>query len=294
MATTPATYAANTPLHTEPTDPKACCLPPLCSIDPCDLVCNFVNLLPSGPLWDRAKQKVIWRFRNPDPDCVNDVYQVNCLYEERLCISVAQHSVYTALRLYDILLNALWPALRESDPWTAFDTMDDWLERMKWKDCMTSCRDPELGPMTPIEIMTTCGPQVCDIDYPQCLIDTVKHGIIIALYKLRLGRVWTLDNVNYLLEHLYVRLVPVNAGNEICPVEFDLCPIADEIPTWVRDNCLPRGETCQAWVDPNGCFGRGLPEKVYPGLLAAECIVRSVLPRCGSIKINRKCEVCET
>lgn len=269
-----------------------CCTPLLCNIDPCSLVCNFVNLLPSGPLWDNAKLRATERFQANNLGCGTDV-ALNCVYDSRPCFNIANHSVYTALRLYDVLINSLWPALRESDPFTAYDTMDDWLDRLGWKDCFGACRDSELGALTPVEMSTICGSEVCDLDYPKCLNDTIKHGIIIALQKLNSRGTMNLERLNWIIADLGARLIATGADAFGGPLIFNLCPKTDELTTWERLSCLPKQEgTCKAYIEPNACYNRGLPDRIYPGLLAAECIIRAALVRCGSIKINRKCEVC--
>lgn len=283
-----------------PQDDSVCCLPSLCDIDPCNLICNFVNFLPSGPLWDGPKDKALSRFQEPSPICVDDVRQVVCPWDENLCASIVSHSVYTALRLHDLLLNALWPALRESSPYTAYDTMDDWLEKLGWVDCMQGpCRDPLLGGLTPLEIGTPCGSQVCEIEYPDCLVTSLKHGIIMSLARLQRGIIPNICSLNWVIEPLYSVVKPIRMGDDQtpeqrCPLPYSITPTTDEIPLWQRDNCLP-GEnlTCQAYFEPNSCYQTGLPDKIYPLSLAAECIVRSVLQGCGMIKIERVCDALE-
>ena len=95
--------------------PDGCCPPKLCHIDPCGLACNFVNALPRGPLWDLDKATAL------ASGCAEPL-QGNIG-------PVVRHAIYAAKRLHATLMSALWPALRESDPATAYDTLDEWLDR---------------------------------------------------------------------------------------------------------------------------------------------------------------------
>jgi hypothetical protein len=260
-----------------------CCSLSLCNISLSTLVCNFVNLLPSGPLWDASKRKVIDHYvsyaNDEEPPPV-----------EEPCTSLVSYSVYTAFRLHDLLQNALFPAIRESNPNTAYDTLDEWLDRYRWIDCFYgSCRDPDLGPLTPFEFPTDCGPIFCPVDVPTELQTTVKHGLVVALSRLRLGLIPNIKQINWIIAPLgaYIQYRPTL---EPCPLEFLLSPTSDTLPTWQRITCsMEEPEDIQAWFDPNDCFNRGLPNRIWPGVMAAECIVRSLLRHRG-VKITRVCQ----
>lgn len=264
---------------------RVCCSPQICEITPSMLVCNFVNLLPTGPLWDRAKRKVVSHYMA----CAQDPAPPPCPFDDDACSSIVSHSVYTALRLYDLLYGSVWPALRESDPTTAFTTMDDWLDRMKWADCFYGlCRDPDLGALSPVEFAGNCYTYYCDVQADVDLQNAVKHGIILALHRLQMGIFARLDDINFVIEPLGARLdVALDAVGD-CPLEFDLRPTSQFLPGWQVMACeSTTASPVQAWFDPNGCEYRGLPTRIWPGLMAAECIVRSVLQRNQGTIINR-------
>jgi len=265
-----------------------CCTHSLCDIDPCKLVCTFVDLLPTGPLWDKPKRQVLERFQEK---CIDDVLIPPCLYVEELCSSIVVHSVYTALRLYDVLLNSAYPALQESDPLTAYVTLDDWLDKLGWINCFEgNCRDPDLGFLTPLEVTDGCGPIACSPDYPDDLVCAVKHAILVALTRLDIGVLSRVETINWVIEPLGARIQVTPNTEGLCPLQYDIIATGDTISECPRPACNYRPVAMiQAYFEPNLCYLTGLPDKIYPGVLAAECIVRSMLQRCDKIQINRKC-----
>src|SRR5262245_10143951 len=106
-------------------DEPSCCPPPLCGNDLCCTFVAFFHLLPSGPLWDFWKQAAISYFQyNPDDP-------MECpLLQDPKCPSLILHAIYTVLKLRYMVHNGLWPALRESNVYTAVTTLDDHLRRL--------------------------------------------------------------------------------------------------------------------------------------------------------------------
>src|SRR6478752_2347785 len=100
--------------------PSGCCPPDICEINPDALACTAISLLPSGPLWDKAKMAGISCGGNCESDCGEKPFGT----EEDVCQSLVAHAIYTGRKLYYYIMNSLWPSLRESDPETAFTTMD--------------------------------------------------------------------------------------------------------------------------------------------------------------------------
>lgn len=204
------------------------------------------------------------------------------------CVSVVNHAVYTSFRLYDVLQNALFPAIRESNPMTAFDTMDDWLDRLNWVDCMGACRMPGINGVLPTEIIGECGSYEADLVYPACLVDTIKHGIIAALTRMQYGRTKNLCTVNEIIAPLGAVVFPTAGQEDECPHKMTIAPSSDELETWQRLSCnalLP--STCLAFYVPNPDDPPGLPARIYPGLMAAECIVRSMFTQHNFIDFTR-------
>src|SRR5262245_48354560 len=143
----PAMLTADGCQGTAEIDYAGCCMPPLCGNDLCCTFVAFFNLLPSGPLWDYWKQKAISYFASHDDPA-------ECpLLQDPDCPSLILHAIYTVLKLKHVVNNALWPALRESNVYTAVTTLDAHLERLQWEDCYNQhCRQVLLGEITPYEI----------------------------------------------------------------------------------------------------------------------------------------------
>lgn len=274
-------------------DGQSCCPPTLCDLDLCSMICNFVNLLPRGPLWDNSKKNVLDRYRN---GC-NGTETIPCPAVPEACTTLVAHSIYTARKIHDVLVNGLFAVVREFDPRTAYFTLDDWLERLGWVDCYGSaCRSAVLGALTPYEIEGDCGPVFVAPDAPEALQKAVKRGVVLALVRLNMGIIKNLDGINFVLEPLGAELVPFidactvdpDTGETACPIVFSILPTAG----------LTRAceLTCPTYEQYYECVNNpiqnsynpgvvGLPETIYPGLLSAECIVRSLLPQDGSVKI---------
>jgi len=276
-------------------DETGCCPPPLCGNDLCCTFVAFFNLLPSGPLWDYWKQQAISYFEhNEDPaECP--------LLRDPACPSLVLHSIYTVLKLRHVVHTGLWPALRESSPWTAVTTLDNHLERLRWEDCYNQhCRSVLLGDITPLEIWGECGPVFCPPDYPPELVCALKRGIAIALTRANMGVIKTLCGLNWVIEPLGAELKPKyiptsdNPCNLLCtynPV-FEICYSRDWLEGCgsgdICETLLPRPHVPAFW--DRGCdVPAGLPQQVWPGVLAAECIVRSLLPKNCPNPITRCC-----
>lgn len=268
-----------------------CCPDTICSIDPVVLACSYVNLLPSGPLWDRPKRAAV--------DFYNTTKEPGSYFQsEDDCTSMVGYAVYTSRILFDLLQNALWPSLRESDPATAVTTQDDWLDRLGWQDCFaTQCRSVLLGTLTPYEIMGECGPIFCPVETPPALAAAVKRGIILALIRSQMAQIKTLCALNWIIEPLGAVLTPrIDETLECCDgsrVTFDISNASDVLPA-VQDDLSPCGTPSNATVPAsiylNICDRpAGMPEVIWPGIVAAECIVRSLLPTTCPTQIFRAC-----
>jgi hypothetical protein len=262
-----------------------CCPPPLCGNDLCCTFVAFFQLLPSGPLWDYWKAAAISYFqRNDDPR------QCPLLINPD-CPSLVLHAIYVVLKLKMYVSDALWPALRESDPMTAVTTLDHWLERLRWEDCfLQACRSRLLGGLTPYEIMSDCGPLFCPPNFPPELVAALKHNIVRALTRANMGVIKNLCGLSWVIEPLgaEVRAVqpyvpaptPVNWCDPGCPSGMKLMVVA--IRDWIEG--AGTGDLCEPHPLPRikACFDRGcdvpagLPTQIWPGLLAAECIIRSL------------------
>jgi len=249
-------------------------------------------------MWDYWKAGAISYFQsNEDPaECP--------LVQDPACPSLILHSIYTVLKLRHVVHNALWPALRESNPYTAVTTLDNHLERLKWEDCYAQhCRSVLLGDITPYEIWGDCGPVFCPPNFPPELVNAVKKNVAIALTRANMGVIKNLCGINWIIEPLgselrYANHNPTNINAQPCdtycaePRSYSLCYTRD----WLEG--VGSGDVCdtlksnphvQAFWD-HGCDKpAGLPDRIWPGLLAAECIVRSMLPSNCPNTIHRCC-----
>jgi hypothetical protein len=262
-----------------------CCAPPLCGNDLCCTFVAFMRMLPSGPLWDFWKAAAISYFEsNEDPaECP--------LLKDPRCPSLVLHAIYAVLRLRYYVHNALWPALRESNPYTAITTLDNYLSRLQWEDCYAQhCRQVLLGDITPYEVWSECGPVFCPPDFPPELECAVKRNVAIALTRANMGVIKNLCGLNWIIEPLGAEIKPVQPQhpnqNKECDncspnVAFEICNTSDYL-----DGC-GSGDVCETLKDPpkiqaywdRGCDApSGLPTRIWPGVLAAECIVRSMMP----------------
>lgn len=273
-----------------PAPSSDCCIPPLGQIDLCGMACAFVELLPSGPMWDAAKSEALARYRgNRDlSPCVPEYPSA-----ETTCQTLVAYAIYLSHVLLNLLNDALAPALRESSPETAVQTLDDWMERLAWQDCYaTQCRSVVLGELTPYEIMGECGPIFCPVTAPAELERAVKRGIVQSLSRANMGGVKNLCWLNWVIAPLgagirprNVPAVPEAPGDCGCQgVEFEVYPMGDTLPAVGNEGVVPaaiRRGTCD--------LPAGGASEIWPGVIAAECIVRSLLPpRCPN-NIFRSC-----
>jgi hypothetical protein len=280
---------------------EGCCPPPLCGNDLCCTFVAFMNLLPSGPIWDYWKAQAISYFEtNPSDD------PAECpLVKDPACPSLVLHSIYTVLKLRHVIHNALWPAFRESDPNTAVTTLDYHLARLEWEDCYAQhCRSVLLGEMTPLEVWSECGPLFCPPNYPPELENALKKNVAIALTRANMGVIRNLCGINWIIEPLGAEILPDLTPKPSHPIvdpcdparcdeaSFTICNKQD----WMYG--VPSGDICETQMPfpkipaywDRGCDRpAGLPDRVWPGVLAAECIVRSMMPPICPTNIVRCC-----
>lgn len=295
-----------------------CCPPDLCQISPDALICNFIHMLPRGPLWDRAKAEALNKHGGT---CTSTGYQlIPC--GPAPCNVIVDHAIYSAQKLYHVLLDALWPALREANPATAHDTLDSWLERLGWRDCFDcACRDDRMTGLSPIEILgydDGCyAPLCCPPEVPADLVMAVKKGIVLSLVRLNMGIIRNLAAINFVIAPLGAQVLPgvqtaidltahschpdTGDGSETQPPDcpntmqsfgFTVCNLGTTLPKATRLNCPPReGDpidgTVQAFVNRDCPEVPGDTQVVWPGVMAAECIVRSLMPPGSRITLTR-------
>lgn len=275
-------------VSTAAVDANACCPPPLCGNDLCCTFVAFFNLLPSGPLWDYWKRAAISYFNQPEPP---DPAQCPLL-KDPSCPSLILHAIYTVLKLRVVVHDALWVAYRESNVYTAVTTLDDHLARLRWEDCyMQHCRSNLLGEITPYEMWTECGPVYCEPNFPPDLALALKRNIAIALTRANMGVIKNLCSLNWVIDPLGAALRPIvetpPTEPECDPYGCNTAKILEIYPTrdWIYG--VGSGDVCEAhlplpkvpakWVECPANKSMVLPLEVWPGLLSAECIIRSMM-----------------
>lgn len=254
----------------------ACCPANICELNPDAMECSFVGYLPNGPMWD------YWKQIGQSGGDVN-------------CASLVNYARFAGRRLYDIMSSTVWVAMRESNPETAVTSLDDWLDRLRWIDCYGVCRDQNLTALSPLEIWTPCGPQYCGIDFTSDYDIAFKSALVRSLWRMRMGIVGNIDSINWVLEPLCAMISPDPAYEDFIDCSCDhekLCLVISPACEVLR---VPQQE-CGApdvFVPALAYLGcdrpAGLPDAAWPTLLAAECIVRSLLPRRRLCIINLNC-----
>jgi hypothetical protein len=242
-----------------------CCVGDVTAVDLCAFVCSFVELLPTGPLWDTAKTKALVTFTQG-----GDYDTCAACYSEKSCTTMVDYAIYAARVLHHAITNILAPAINEASPLTAVATVGDWLERYGWQDCYrNACRvTPEA--VGPYEYLDECGPVFCDRAFPATYEATLQRQILLALHRARRSGVYNLASLNWIAEPLGAVLTPRNVpevpadcascGN----VQLEICATGDRF----------------AGISATRTFNcGGVPRTVYPGVLAAACILQGLLPK---------------
>ena len=280
---------------------SGCCPPDICNLDPCALMCSFIELLPNGPLWDRAKAQGMDLYRD-----VNDPCAGTC--EPTRCSSLVDYAAYSGYRLHGLIQGALWAALRESDPYTAVDTIDSLLDFYGWENPWnTLCRDQRLGP-SPLECqgwqpdLNNCDANFSPIYVPTVPADlerAVNRGIVLALSRLQMGPIKNLCGINWVIEPLGAELHPVispppDPEHPCCSRElvWEICNRSQTIEALPSPTCTRGSRQINAWFEiPELSFdtatGTCSPTgpgtiRLWPGIMAAQSIALSMLPSNGT------------
>lgn len=298
----------NVPRATDELETDGCCADPLC-LDFCNVACAFTELLPIGPMWDCTRDAALSHFTTGGTYDPGNPYQ--CPLPELTCPSMALYAIYGARVLTDMVSSILAPAIQEAYPATANNTLDDWLERYDWNDCYASiCRSVALDGLSPYENdEDACDNGYCAPEYNVEFERALKHNILQALVRAQKGVIKNLDGLNWIIAPLGAQLRPVapfpdyiiahQEGNcdtdELATppcgcddLQLEICPNAERLA-----GCPTTGAICGTAVGTvpalqvYDCGGTRDAQNLYPGVLAAECILRSLLNRrCPSI-LNR-------
>ena len=272
-------------------EPNQCCTSVFC-IDDVGMACGFIDLLPTGPLWDAEKENV--------RQTITDNGGLTGIQFD--CPSMVTYSVYLAQVLQDMVTNAMMPSVLESDPRTAYKTLDDWLKRFNWQDCYRSyCRSAYMAQFSPYDFIGDCGEyEYYEPTFPPDLELALKYGIVQALHRASRGVIRNLEGLNWVIAPLNAVLAPSPYPQDILDflaagsgspapcwcdmVSLDIGPTGADLYLPPADPCTPGTTVSPDHVHDFGAIGTRV---IYPGVAAAECIVRSLLNRnCPNILVR--------
>ena len=133
----------------------------------------------------------------------------------------------------------------------------------------------------------------------------MKRNVAIALTRANMGIIRNLCGINWIIEPLGARLYPVYPPTAPAPptekcdpsvcvegVAFEVCQTGD----WMYG--CPSEDVCstleplpkvQAFYDRGCDRPAGLPQIIWPGVLAASCLVRSMMPPTCPSTISECC-----
>lgn len=272
-----------------------CCSDPLC-VDYCKLACSFVNILPNGPMWDTQKQKALDAIVGGGD--YNPCEPYVCPIPDKECVTMATYAVYGARVLHDMVFNILKPSVSEASPYSASATLDDWLERYGWEDCYRShCRSAYAGVLSPYERDIGGCTVFCETNFSSDFECALKHNILRSLVRAQRGVIKNLDGLNWIIAPLGAVLTE-RVNDEVQSYLDRTEPCEEEAtegkPCWCNEvefEICNSGERINVCPKPNDdCVGtqatilarrtytcEGETQELYPGVIAAECIVRSLL-----------------
>ena len=302
-----------------------CCPPPLCGNDLCCVFVAFFNLLPSGPLWDYWKEAAISYFQRSDdpaecpllknPQCpslvlhaIYTVLRLRSVVHGGLWVAFRESNPYTAITTLDYHLQRLqWEDCYNQHCRSVL------LGELTPLEVMGECGPIFCPPDYPPELECAVKRNVA------IALTRANMGVI----KNLCGINWIIEPLGAEIRPVYpvpcvdppdpVPLYPeqdvpcvetsdeeidkerrcIDCDPSVCgDAAFEVCHTRD----WLHG--CPSGDVCETLVPlPKipaywdwGCDRpAGLPERVWPAVLAAECIVRSMMPATCSSNITRCC-----
>jgi len=311
-------------LATELSGNDACCPPTICNIIPCDFICQFVNgILPSGPMWDEAKRDGVIQIT--EAFTLRQTCDDNICYPT-VCVTLVDHAIYAARKLWSYLKMFLEPVAQEASPFTAVQSLDFWLASLGWDDCLACEGEPSIANML--------------AEAPEELVLAVRRGIAIALARMTLRPIATVDAINWIIGELGCELTAefssdpwqsMSKDNEptiddardgdqvdqgcvvadctvlrpllrytirlhsrtLRKVKLSMCDLAGCPPAKATTPCS-RCDECE-FVEgsfepsaPDGrCRGGQATARLWPGVAAAMCIVRRMIPDQANVSITQ-------
>lgn len=273
-------------------EPGPCCLPPQC-INPCDTACDLIELLPQGPMWNRQKAQAIeWltSFNRAPWDLCRPI--VEC--DPPPCPSLAQFAIFLSQYVATMIDSTIWSSVRESNPFTAVTSLDEWKERLGYQDCFRGRCRPNFS-QTP-SVFEVDG-LYCPPELPDDMWCALDHAIVKAMTRMQVDGIHNLCYLNWIIEPFGARIEPhceCEPGldgpcieEDCCDIQFKVCPSTCTLdpcpPLHCYDHQTPDPiPACVNWecVKP---VGENVPDIIWPGVILAVCFLRSYLPECPSI-----------
>lgn len=261
--------------------------------DDAAFICSFIDLLPCGPMWDRQKDEA------KELITANDGVPPGGF----LCNSMVTLAILVAQALGFNVRSVLGANLRESSPHTAATTVDDWLLRYDWTDCYRStCTTEFIANLSPYHCPDECGSLTyVATDFPAEFEAALKHAILQSVFRFSRGVLKNLDGINFVIEPLGARIDPLYSQpvlNFIADPSSCDCTDPNECPPCWRDEiqfqitgtsttlpgapsadsfCGERAADVNAEQEYTDCDG--VVQLLRPGVIAAECFVRAMLPQ---------------
>lgn len=266
-----------------------CCAYTLCMSEE-QAACSFLDLLPTGPLWDGTKTKVR-----------QQIIDAGGIPPEGFdCASMVTYAAYLGLVLKDIVDSTIGVSIRESEAYTAVN-YDAFLARLNWQDCYRSaCRSAYLAQFSPYELLDPeCKTsEYCPTAFPVAFENALKHAIIVSLTRAQRGFIHNLDGINWVIAPLGAVLQAGPYPDDVQECLDNGAPCTDcycEEATFTIcnvGNTIPGAPTVASFCgnEPPAVAARhhytcgGADIYLYPAVIAAECIVRAYLPaKCPNI-----------
>jgi len=272
-----------------------CCSTAAC-IDPCDIACDLIETLPTGPMWDKQRADALeWlNSRNSAPwDLCRPL--IEC---DTACPTLALFAVFLSQRISSTINETIWAAVRESNPFTAVTSLAAWKDRLNYQDCFRSqCRSSFSNVLSPFEVDEGNGTILyCPPNLPDDMLCALDHAIVVALQRMQVGGIPNLCYLNWIIEPFGAQIKPACicedpdvdgpcVEEDCCDAQYMVCPSSCTLKPCPPLNCYEDNAPASipACVDQTCTAAVGQPDIIWPGVILAVCFLRSYLPQCPSI-----------
>ena len=270
------------------------CASVLCASEE-QMICAVVDLLPCGALlWDKEKAYV--------KQTVSDSGGIPT--EGFETTSMAVYAAFLGQSLHSYVSEILVSSYRESNPITAVTTREEWLTKLGWVDCFRSvCRDECTARFSPYEnTLDQCSASsYFPTDFSAEFESALAHNTLRAIRRMQRGVIKNLSGINFVLSPLGIELAPQTFHPKVqdyldgnlpyedcvpcfsCYASFELRSVSPTLAAAPVDDACggtpAEVDALQDYIDADGNA-----TALYPGMMVAECIVRSLIgQQCSNI-----------